>query len=155
MKLLAIFIFLFGVTSSARPTFGKHGLVVSASQAASDAGIAIMKQGGNAVDGAVATALALSVTRPYYAAFGGGGFMVIRMGGKIMALDHRERAPQKSTPDMFTKSKDKDASEIGGLAVGTPGNVMGLFEAHKKFGKLPWSKLFPPAIELAQNGFMI
>ncbi len=138
----------------ARPTFAKKGLVVSCSALASQVGADILKQGGNVADAAVATAFALSVTTPYYASLGGGGFLLIRINGKVEALDYRERAPQKSTREMFL-GKPENASTVGGLAVCTPGNVKGLFELHKKYGKLPWTKLVLPAQKLAAQGFPV
>jgi gamma-glutamyltranspeptidase/glutathione hydrolase len=138
--------------AQARPTYGKHGIVVSASDLASQAGVEILKAGGSAADGAVATAFVLSVTRPYYGSLGGGGLLLTKFKDGIAALDYREKAPEKATEDMFTHGA---SSELGGLAVGIPGNVKGLFELHKKYGKLPWSKDIEPAVKLALRGFMV
>jgi gamma-glutamyltranspeptidase / glutathione hydrolase len=112
----------------------------------------IMKAGGNVADAAVAMGLTLSVTTPYYAALGGGGFALIKVGaGDVEAIDFRETAPGATSPTFF---KDK-SSEDGGAAVGVPGFPAGLFAIHKKFGKMPWKKLFEDAIQLAENGFQI
>ncbi len=138
----------------ARPTFGKNGLVVSANDLASQAGIATLKKGGTAADAAVTTAFVLAVTRPYYGSLGGGGLMLTRFNNEVLALDHRERAPHKATVDMYLKAP-KGASLTGGLAIGIPGNVRGLFELHKKFGKLSWSEDIQAAVTLAKNGFMV
>src|SRR5437868_5881407 len=124
---LVIVILTVSVCAWSKPTFGKRGLVVSASDLASQAGLKILKSGGSAADGAVATAFVLSVTRPYYASLGGGGLMLVKFKDEVGALDYRERAPHKATEDMYIKSKP-EASQLGGLAVGTPGNVRGLFE---------------------------
>jgi gamma-glutamyltranspeptidase / glutathione hydrolase len=138
----------------ARPTFGKSGLVVSANDLASQAGIATLKRGGTAADAAVTTAFVLAVTRPYYGSLGGGGLMLTRFHNEVLALDHREKAPRNSTADMYLKGL-KTASTVGGLAVAIPGNVRGLFELHKKFGKLSWHDDIQPAVFLAKNGFMV
>lgn len=139
----------------AKPTFGKKGLVVSADQEASAAGARILQLGGNAADAAVATALVLAVTRPYFGSIGGGGFLLVRMNGKVHALDYRERAPSASTPQMYVSHANKKASEIGGLAVATPGVVRGLWDLHQKFGRLPWARLAEPAITLAEGGYPV
>lgn len=115
--------------------------------------------GGNAFDQAVAVALALSVTHPYYAALGGGGFAVIRKhnpaGPAIVdVLDFREVAPEKATAALFLERGAKAATD-GGLASGIPGVPMGLFELNKKYGKLKWKQLFAPAIRLAEKGFPV
>lgn len=129
-------------------------MVSSASREASEAGVEIAKKGGNAIDVAVATALALSVTRPYYAALGGGGFALVKVKNKIEALDFRETAPKKTSENYYL-NKPQNASTDGGTAVGVPGIPMGLWELHKKYGKLHWSQLFPPAIKLAEEGFRV
>jgi gamma-glutamyltranspeptidase/glutathione hydrolase len=156
-RALALFLWslLSGVDVSARPAFGKHGLIVSDSDLASQAGIRTLMAGGNAADAAVTTAFVLAVTRPYYASLGGGGFMLVRFGTEVLALDHRERAPFRSTPDMFLTGKDPQASITGGLAVATPGNVLGLHALHERYGRLSWKRDIQPAVELAERGFMV
>ncbi len=111
-------------------------------------------QGGNVVDAAVATAFGLAVTHPYYAALGGGGFALVKMGSEKTALDFREVAPKSANTETY-KGKPGLASMNGGLAVGVPGVPAGLWDLHKKFGKLPWAKVVTPAIELAEKGFLV
>ncbi|RYZ68756.1 MAG: gamma-glutamyltransferase, partial [Proteobacteria bacterium] len=114
----------------------------------------IHSEGGNVVDAAVAVAFGLSVTHPYYAALGGGGFALVKMGKEKTALDFREMAPKSANPDTY-KGKPGLASMNGGLAVGVPGVPAGLYDLHKKFGKLKWAKVVTPAIELAEKGFEV
>lgn len=137
----------------------KNGIVVSAHPEASKVGIAILKQGGNAVDAAVAVQFALAVVYPNAGNIGGGGFMVYRSSdGQLATLDYRETAPGKASRDMFLDKNRhplNDLSLYGPLAAGTPGTVAGMAEAHGKYGKLSWKQILQPAIELAQNGFRI
>lgn len=119
----------------------------------------IAKAGGNTFDQTVAIALAMAVTHPYYAALGGGGFAVIRKQvspteATTDVIDFREVAPKATTRETFI-GKDAKTATDGGLASGVPGVPMGLFEIHRKFGKLPWKKLFAPAIRLAESGFPV
>ena len=132
-------------------------MVVSASPYATRAGLEVLQSGGNAVDAAVAVALALAVTYPAAGNIGGGGFMVARINGKNVALDFRETAPRGASRDMYLDSSGNvtDRSLTGALAAGVPGSVAGLFEAHKKFGSKPWAELVRPAMELADKGFAI
>ena len=135
------------------------GLVVSTSSFASDAGAAVLHQGGNAVDAAVATAFALAVTHPSAGNIGGGGFMIVREpSGQATAFDYREKAPLQSKPDMYLDAAGKINRRLtaeGYLAPGVPGTVRGLELAHKKFGKLPWKAVLAPAIRLAEEGFVL
>lgn len=132
----------------------KTFMVVSEDRNATQAGRDVLAAGGNAVDGAVATALALAVTRPQAGNLAGGGFAVVRTGkGKFTALDFRETAPAAATPDMF-KATPKD-SLVGGRASGVPGSVAGLYALHKKLGKKPWKDVVAPAIALAKNGYAV
>ncbi len=137
----------------------RTGLVVSASSYASDAGAAILQQGGNAVDAAVATAFALAVTWPSAGNIGGGGFMVVRRpNGAATTIDYREVAPLKATPTMYLNDKgeiNRSLTAAGYLAPGVPGTVRGLELAHKKFGKLPWKQVVLPAVKLAEEGFVL
>jgi gamma-glutamyltranspeptidase / glutathione hydrolase len=142
------------------PLRSKGGMVVSANALASDAGLAMLRKGGNAVDAAVATTLAISVVEPFAAGIGGGGFLLIRDGktGEIKSLDFRERAPLKATKNMYLDAQGKvrpGSSTNGHLAVGVPGTVAGLYEVHRRYGKLPWKDLVQPAIALARQGFII
>jgi len=134
-------------------------MVVSARKEASKIGVEILKKGGNAFDAMMATELALAVSYPSAGNIGGGGFMVFRKSdGTTGALDYRERAPISSTRDMYL---DEDGniieglSMIGGLSVGVPGTIAGIFEAHEKHGSLPISEIFTPVIELAENGIRV
>ncbi|MFV3327213.1 gamma-glutamyltransferase [Pseudomonas sp. NY15372] len=118
----------------------------------------ILKKGGNAVDAAVATAFTLAVTYPEAGNIGGGGFMTLFVDGKPYFLDYREVAPKAATRNMYLNEKGEvieNLSLVGVRAAGVPGTVMGLWEAHQKFGKLPWSELLTPAIGYAKNGFKV
>ncbi|WP_310418212.1 gamma-glutamyltransferase, partial [Chamaesiphon sp. OTE_8_metabat_110] len=141
-----------------RPTRSQNGMVTSAHPLATQAGVAILQQGGNAIDAAVATTLAISVVEPFSAGIGGGGFMVTQMGGKIESLDFRERAPLKASRDMYLDAQGKprpNASLEGHLAAGVPGTIAGLATAHRKYGKLPWRTVVAPSIRLAREGFNV
>jgi gamma-glutamyltranspeptidase/glutathione hydrolase len=146
-----------GATRAPRVTTADSAMVVSASPYATEAGLAVLKAGGNAVDAAVAVAMTLAVTYPAAGNIGGGGFMVARINGKNVALDFREAAPKGATRDMYLDDKGNvtDKSVTGALAAGIPGSVAGLFEAHKKYGSKPWAELVKPAAELATKGFTI
>ena len=137
----------------------KHGMVVSAHPEASKVGVEVLKQGGNAIDAAVAVQFALAVVYPNAGNIGGGGFLVYRSSaGGLATLDYRETAPARASRDMFldeNKQPSADLSINGALAAGTPGTVAGMAEAHRKYGKLSWKKLLQPAIDLALNGFCI
>ena len=134
-------------------------MVVCAHPLASKVGADILRKGGNAVDAAIATQLALAVVYPVAGNLGGGGFMVLRLqDGKIDALDYREKAPAAATTDMYigeTGEVETDLSVNGHLASGVPGTVAGLAEAHRKYGKLPWEELVQPSINLALQGFTL
>jgi gamma-glutamyltranspeptidase/glutathione hydrolase len=117
----------------------------------------ILNSGGNAVDAAVATGFALAVTFIDAGNIGGGGFMTVKMGNDIAFLDYREKAPLKAHKDMYLDPQGNvinNITLIGGQAVGVPGTVAGFWEAHKRFGKLPWNEVVKPAIDLATNGFI-
>lgn len=134
-------------------------MVVSAHPLASQAGAAILRKGGNAVDAAITTQLALAVVYPSAGNIGGGGFMVLRLkDGTSATLDYREMAPSASTTNMFLNDSGEvmmDLSARGHLASGVPGTIAGLVEAHAKHGKLPWKELVQPAIDLALNGLVL
>lgn len=134
--------------------------VVTAHPAASKIGLAILEQGGNAVDAAIATQFALAVCYPIAGNIGGGGFMIYRdSSGQVSALDFREKAPRRAFQDMYLDSDMnivKDASTLGALAVGVPGTVAGMEAAFLKGSRLKdWTKLLQPAIDLAENGFKL
>src|SRR5437588_6941633 len=132
----------------------RSGVVVSVSAAGSDAGLAILKKGGNAVDAAVGTAFALAVTWPAAGNIGGGGFMLVFPPGdkpEPVVIDYRETAPAAVTKDTFKDEK----SWYNHRVVGVPGTVRGLALSHAKYGKLAWKDLVEPAIKLAEDGFDI
>ena len=134
-------------------------MVVSAHPLASQVGIDILKQGGNAVDAAIAAQFALAVVFPVAGNIGGGGFMVIREAtGLTDCLDFREKAPLAADRDMYLDEEGnviEDLSTRGHLASGVPGSVDGMFRAHEKYGSLPMRQLIQPAIDLAANGFAL
>lgn len=135
-----------------------NAIVVSADRYASEAGKAILLQGGNAVDAAVAVEFALAVTLPRAGNIGGGGFMVIRMAnGETAALDFREKAPQRAHRDMYIRNGNyvSDLSRKGALAVGVPGTVDGMIRALERYGRLPLDVVMEPAIKLAEEGFAL
>ena len=145
--------------ASPQPAKGGHGMVVTAQHFASEAGVEVLKKGGNAVDAAVAVGYALAVLYPNAGNIGGGGFMTIRFkDGKSTFLDFRERAPLAATKTMYL-DKDgkpvKGASLDGYLAVGVPGSVAGFEMAREKYGTLPRQDLMAPAIAYAKDGFVL
>jgi gamma-glutamyltranspeptidase/glutathione hydrolase len=118
----------------------------------------VLRKGGNAVDAAVATAFTLAVTYPEAGNIGGGGFMTLFMNGKPYFLDYRETAPTAASKTMFLDDKGEvieNLSLVGARAAGVPGTVLGLWDAHERFGKLPWSELLTPAIGYAREGFKV
>jgi gamma-glutamyltranspeptidase/glutathione hydrolase len=130
------------------------GAVVSDSKIASDVGAKILRDGGNAVDAAVGVGFALAVTFPQAGNLGGGGFMLVRMAdGKMVAIDYRETAPRRASKDMYLANPRE--SLTGYRASGVPGTPMGMWEAHRRFGKLPWKRVVQPAHDLAKNGFAV
>ena len=137
----------------------QNGVVVSAHPEASAVGLHILKQGGNAVDAAVAVQFALAVVYPNAGNLGGGGFMVYRSAaGETTALDFREKAPGAAARDMYLDAEGnpiRDLSLYGVLAAGVPGAVDGMVQAHGRYGSLPWSSLLEPAIRLAEQGFSL
>lgn len=145
---------------SFHPVVGLAGMVVSQEQLASDVGAAILRQGGNAVDAAVATGFAMAVTMPEAGNVGGGGFMLVHLARerKTIAIDYREVAPAAAHRDIFLDAKgqpDPDLSRFSSLASGVPGTVAGLIHAQKKYGKLSLRNVMAPAIELAAKGFRV
>ena len=136
---------------------GAHGMVVSESEDAARAGVEILKLGGNAVDAAVATALAVGVTNPASCGIGGGGFMLIYMAKAhaFYALDYRETAPLQARPDMYMRDgkPDEDLARDGILAVAVPGEIAGIEAALKRFGTMKFQQIAAPAEKLAGDGF--
>ena len=141
-------------TLHSAPVTASKAMVVSAHPLASAAGIEVMKQGGNAIDAAVAVGFALAVVLPDAGNIGGGGFIVHRSAaGQVQAIDYREMAPGGASHDMYLDSAGNvsDKSLTGHLASGVPGSVAGMYEAWKRGGSLPWATLLAPAIRLAQG----
>jgi gamma-glutamyltranspeptidase/glutathione hydrolase len=133
-------------------------MVAAQEPLATDVGVTTLKSGGNAVDAAVAVALALAVTHPSAGNLGGGGFLLARFaGGRTTFIDFRERAPESASRNMYLDAAGKvtQDSVVGWRAAGVPGTVRGLEYAHKKYGRKPWAGLVTPAIELAGKGFPV
>ena len=140
------------------PIRGRHGIVASLKMLASEAGLGVLRDGGNAVDAAVATGLALAVTLPRAGNIGSGGFMVFRAAnGDAITYDFREKAPAAATAEMFTKDGEYswDLHHASDRAVGIPGTVAGFYLAWQEHGKLPWSRVVAPAIVLARDGIVV
>jgi gamma-glutamyltranspeptidase / glutathione hydrolase len=143
---------------SASPVRGKHGMVVTRENHATEAGLKVLQSGGNAVDAAVAVGFALAVTHPSAGNIGGGGFMLVRMAdGRTTFIDFRERAPLSASRDMYLDASGKATQDsvTGYRASGIPGTVRGLEYASKKFGKKPWAELVQPAVDLASKGYAL
>lgn len=134
-------------------------MIVSARKEASEAGVWILMQGGNAFDAAIAVHFALAVVYPQAGNLGGGGFMIAHTeNNENLCLDFRETAPMQASADMYLNSDesvDQKKSLLGGLACGVPGSVRGMLDLHKKYGTMPWAKLLMPAIKLAEDGFVL
>lgn len=163
------------VEELATPVESRRGMVVSAKIEASEAGVEVLRQGGNAVDAAVATGFALAVTYPPAGNLGGGGFMVIRFADRdrngesenetgqpparaVTTIDYREKAPAAAHRDMYLDDEGQaipQLSRLGYLASGVPGSPAGLVMAHEKYGRLPLSEVMAPAIRLAEEGFLL
>ena len=140
------------------PATATSAMVVTDAPLATRIGVEVLREGGNAVDAAVATAFALAVVYPEAGNIGGGGFMVVRNAdGEVASLDFREKAPLGATRDMYLDSAGNttDLSVTGHLSAGVPGAVAGLYEAHRRFGNMAWVALLEPAIQLADSGFTI
>ena len=148
----------FPALASTQPVHATHAVVVSVHELASQAGVEIMRAGGNAVDAAVATGFALAVVHPAAGNLGGGGFMLVRMAdGKTHFIDFREKAPAASTPTMYLDSNGDvtDDTWLGYRAIGVPGSVAGLVYAETNFGKLTLAQVIAPAIKLARDGYAL
>ncbi len=146
-------------TSDETPVRTKHAMVVSIHHLATDAGVEALKDGGNAIDAAVATGFALAVVHPAAGNIGGGGFMLVHLhGGKSTFIDYREKAPLAASVNMYLDDKGNivpNASIVGYKAVGVPGSVAGMVYAEKKYGKLTLAKVMEAAIRLASEGFVL
>ncbi len=144
--------------AGSQPARARSGMVVAQEARAAQIGADVLRDGGGAVDAAVATAFALGVTYPMAGNIGGGGFLLYRTAaGEPAAYDFRETAPAAATPTMFLKDGryDKDLHHESYLSVGVPGTVAGLHLAWKEHGRLPWRRLIEPAIVLARDGFVV
>ena len=140
-----------------RPFVARRAMAVTTDRYASEVGVDVLRRGGNAVDASVAVAFALAVVNPEAGNIGGSGFMVLRMAdGTAASLDYRSVAPGLATRDMFLDGAGDlgDRSVLGPLSAGVPGSVMGLWDAHRRFGTLEWADLVEPAIGLAE-GFVV
>ena len=142
------------------PVISKTGMVVSQRHKASEVGAEILRKGGNAVDAAVATGLALAVVLPRAGNLGGGGFMVVYLKDKdkTIAIDYREKAPSEAHRDLFLDKNgnyDKQRAQFSLLSAGVPGTVAGLYLALTKYGTMTWQEVLEPSIKLAEEGFMI
>lgn len=146
-----------------KPAIGRGGMVVSQNRIAAEVGAAILRKGGNAVDAAIATAFALAVTLPRAGNVGGGGYMLIHMAAKdgkparTIAIDYYGQASRNTTPDLLLGANGRmdPAKSYSMKGVAIPGTVAGLWEAHKRFGALPWGTLIAPAIAMARDGVIL
>ncbi len=142
-----------------QPVRARHAMVVTVEHNATDAGVAVLREGGNAVDAAVAVGFALAVVHPAAGNLGGGGFMLIRMHtGDAHFLDYREEAPGAATANMYLDAHGNvipGASTVGWRSVGVPGSVAGMVEAERRWGRLGLARVMQPAIQLARDGFIL
>ena len=139
---------------------GTGGAVATISAKASESALAILNQGGNAIDAAVAAAATLGVTDPFSCGIGGGGFMLIYLAKdqRVITIDHRETAPANTTPQLFQqdgKPIDFDLAVASGAAVGVPGTVRGWHEALERYGSMRFNQVLAPAIAVAETGFTV
>ena len=151
---------IFNSKAIVHPEVGENGMVVSQHYLATNVGHSILEEGGNAYDASIAVAFALAVVLPRAGNIGGGGFMIMfdETSKQSYSIDYREVAPEAATKNMFLSSDgsvNKIKARQGVLSIGVPGTVYGMWEVHKKFGSLPWSKLLAPAIQLAEDGFLV
>jgi gamma-glutamyltranspeptidase / glutathione hydrolase len=158
--ILILFLFVQNHFSQiAKPIKAKNGMVVSACKIASEVGVQILKDGGNAVDASVAVGFALAVVYPYAGNIGGGGFMVLHLkNGKNTTIDFREKAPKTAHKDMYLDEDGNyipELSQEGITSVGVPGSVAGLIYALENYGSLSLAEVIQPAIDLAQKGFLL
>ena len=149
-----------GADSRFQPVIAQNGMVAAQERIAAQVGADILKAGGNAVDAAVATGFALSVTHPQAGNLGGGGFMLVFLSAekKVVAIDYRETAPAASSRDMFLDANgnvDKEKARYSRASAGVPGTVAGLVFALEHYGTMPLERVIAPAIKLAEDGFSI
>ena len=151
---------IFNSQSLIHPEVNQNGMVVTQHYLATDVGVKILEDGGNAYDASIAVAFALAVVLPRAGNIGGGGFMVMydKEANENFSIDYREMAPKLASKDMFLNddgSVNKKRAREGILSIGVPGTVYGMWEVHKKFGSISWKKLIEPAIQLADEGFIM
>jgi gamma-glutamyltranspeptidase/glutathione hydrolase len=143
----------------AAPAQAQHQMIVAAEPDAAEAGLAMLRAGGSAIDAAIAAQMVLTLEEPQSSGIGGGAYLLVADGTVLHGYDGRETAPASARPDMFLdkdgKPRRHDEAVPGGLSVGVPGAVRMLALAHAAHGKLPWAKLFEPAIRLADEGFKV
>ena len=156
LRMLALLLLILPVSARAA-----GGIVSTANPLASEAGREILREGGSAADAAMAVMVALTVVEPQSSGIGGGGFLLYNDGktGRVATIDGRETAPASATPNRFVNPDGSPMAFMqavpGGLSVGVPGNIALMASAHRKWGKLPWAKLFDPAIRLAEQGYTV
>ncbi|CAN8326436.1 unnamed protein product [Cochlearia groenlandica] len=133
----------------------ENGVVAADDSRCSEIGVSVLRSGGHAVDAAVATTLCVGVVNPMSSGIGGGSFLVVSSSedSKAMAFDMRETAPLASSKDMY--KSDVNLKSVGALSMGVPGEIAGLYEAWRRYGRLEWKLLFEPAIKLARGGFVV
>jgi gamma-glutamyltranspeptidase/glutathione hydrolase len=144
--------------SARQPVRAKHAMVVAQEPLAAEAGVQVLKSGGNAIDAAIAVGFALAVTHPSAGNIGGGGFMLVRLAdGRTTFIDFRERAPEHASHNMYLDANGKPTRDSidGWRASGVPGTVRGFELAHQKYGKIKWSEIMAPAIALAAKGHVL
>lgn len=145
------------VELNASAKYGQQAVAMP-DQFAAQVALDVLNKGGNAIDAAIAAQFSLAVTFPEAGNIGGGGFMLIHYGGKNDFIDYRETAPSQAHRDMYLDDKGdvkQTESLFGVLASGVPGTVSGMWEAHKKYGSLPWASLVQPSVSLAEDGFIV
>jgi len=154
----AMIVGLYPSADAREPVRARHAMVGAQEPLATDVGVQVLKDGGNAVDAAIAVGFALAVTHPYAGNLGGGGFMLIRFAdGRSTFIDFRERAPEKASRNMYLDASGKPTRESleGWKSAGVPGTVRGFELAHRKYGSRKWAGLMEPAIALAERGFQV
>lgn len=154
IRILTLALCFFHFSAQAIPTEGHKIMISAPNPYAVEVGRKIAERGGNVVDVAVAIGLTLSVTAPYYAALGGGGFALVKMDGDVQAIDFREMAPAGTNPNYYV-NMPKGSSQNGAHAVAVPGFPAGLVALHEKYGKLKWESLFVDPLSLANKGFAV